>query len=121
MAHGKIDTKNIIDLAEKLSAKNEENINKQKIDFIYANELSDEFEAPDELLEGIFVCGDSSVVYGDSNSGKTFFIIDQACSIARGVDWFGRKTEQGTVIYLAAESPSSVCRRLQAYQKYHNV
>src|SRR5690606_17467691 len=58
---------------------------------------------------------------GDSNSGKTFFVIDMACAIARGIDWMGRKTEQGLVIYLAAESPTSVKRRLQAYQKYYNV
>jgi hypothetical protein len=59
------------------------------------------------------------VIYGDSNSGKTFFVIDMACAVARNVHWFGRKTEPGMVIYLAAESPASVRRRLQAYQKHH--
>lgn len=44
-----------------------------------------------------------------------------ACAIARGVSWFERKTESGLIIYLAVESPASMCRRLQAYQKHHNV
>ncbi|WP_298622618.1 AAA family ATPase [uncultured Legionella sp.] len=88
---------------------------------IFADELPETFSPADELLEGVLISGDGSILYGDSNSGKTFFVIDMACAIARGIDWMGRKTEQGLVIYLAAESPTSVKRRLQAYQKYHNV
>jgi putative DNA primase/helicase len=88
---------------------------------IFAHELSSDFTPPDELVEGVLITGDGSILYGDSNSGKTFFVIDLACAVARGTEWMGRKTEQGLVIYLAAESPASVKRRLQAYQKHHNV
>lgn len=88
---------------------------------IFADELPETFSPADELLEEVLISGDGSILYGDSNSGKTFFVIDMACAIARGIDWMGRKTEQGLVIYLAAESPTSVKRRLQAYQKYYNV
>ena len=88
---------------------------------ILAHELPEEFTPPDELVQGVLITGDGSILYGDSNSGKTFLVIDLACSVARGVEWFGRKTEPGLVIYLAAESPASVRRRLQAYQKHHNV
>ncbi|MEO8401526.1 MAG: AAA family ATPase [Gammaproteobacteria bacterium] len=91
------------------------------LNVILANELPEEFTPPDELVQGILIAGDGSILYGDSNSGKTFLVIDLACSVARGVEWFGRKTEPGLVIYLAAESPASVRRRLQAYQKHHNV
>jgi phage/plasmid primase-like uncharacterized protein/KaiC/GvpD/RAD55 family RecA-like ATPase len=88
---------------------------------IFADTLPEAFSPVDELLEGILIEGDGSILYGDSNSGKTFFVIDMACAIARGIDWMGRKTEQGLVIYLAAESPSSVKRRLQTYQMHHKV
>ncbi|MFT4059861.1 MAG: AAA family ATPase [Legionella sp.] len=88
---------------------------------IFADTLPEAFSPVDELLEGILIEGDGSILYGDSNSGKTFFVIDMACAIARGIDWMGRKTEQGLVIYLAAESPSSVKRRLQTYQMHHQV
>lgn len=91
------------------------------LNYTFADELSDTYDPPDEIVEGILTAGDGSVLYGDSNSGKTFLAIDMACSIARGSDWMGRKTEQGLVIYLAAENPSSVRRRLQAYQKYHKL
>ncbi len=91
------------------------------LNVVLANELPEEFMPPDELVQGVLIAGDGSILYGDSNSGKTFLVIDLACSVARGVEWFGRKTEPGLVIYLAAESPASVRRRLQAYQKHHNV
>ena len=85
----------------------------------FADELPDTYEPPDELVQGVLTAGDGSVLYGDSNSGKTFLLIDLACAVARGVEWLGRKTEPGPVVYLAAESPASVRRRLQAYQRHH--
>ena len=91
------------------------------LNYIFADELDDEYEPPNEILEGVLTSGDGSVLYGDSNSGKTFLVIDMACAIARGINWMGRRTEQGLVIYLAAESPSSVQRRLQGYQKHHKT
>ncbi len=87
----------------------------------FADELPEAFTPPDELVEGVLTAGDGSVLYGDSNSGKTFFVIDMAAAVARGVQWMGRNTEPGLVVYLAAESPASVRSRLQAYQKHHGV
>ncbi len=87
----------------------------------FADELPDAYTPPDELVQGVLTAGDGSVLYGDSNSGKTFFVIDMAAAVARGVEWMGRKTEPGLVVYLAAESPASVRGRLQAYQKHHGV
>ena len=87
----------------------------------FADELPDAFTPPDELVEGLLTAGDGSVLYGDSNSGKTFFVIDLACAVARGAAWMGRNTEPGLVVYLAAESPQSVRSRLQAYQRHHGV
>jgi len=103
------------------SSSNEEINTSPKIKVKFADELSEQFIPSDEILEDVFVAGEGSIIYGDSNSGKTFFIIDIACAISRGVPWMGRRTEQGLVVYLAAESPGSVERRLQAYRQHHNV
>ena len=89
------------------------------LDVVFADELGDNYHMPDELVQGLITVGSSSVVYGDSNSGKTFFVLDMCCAIARGVEWMGRKTEPGLVIYLATESPNSIKTRLQAYQRHH--
>lgn len=94
---------------------------KLPLSIMFADELPDTYEAPDELVQGLLTVGGGSVLYGDSNSGKTFFAIDIASAVALGVDWMGRRTEQGLVVYLAAESPKSVCSRVQAYKKHHGV
>lgn len=86
----------------------------------FADELPERYDPPDELIEGVLTSGDGSVLYGDSNSGKTFLVIDMAASVARGVPWMDKRTEPGLVVYLAAESPASVRGRLQAYQKHHD-
>ncbi|MCA8275244.1 helicase RepA family protein [Burkholderia sp. AU30280] len=87
----------------------------------FADELPDTFTPPDELVQGLLTIGGGSVLYGDSNSGKTFLVIDLAAAIARGVEWMGKRTEPGMIVYLAAESPASVRSRLQAYQRHHGV
>jgi putative DNA primase/helicase len=92
-----------------------------RLSVAFADELPDEFEPPDEIVEGVLTAGSGSVLYGDSNSGKTFFVIDMAAALARGVPWMGKQTEPGMVVYLAAESPASVRSRLQAYQRHHGV
>ena len=93
----------------------------ERMRVIMANELPNDYEAPDEIVQGLLTANSMSVIYGDSNSGKTFFTIDIACAIALGNEWMGRKTEKGLVVFLATESPNSVRTRLQAYQKHYGV
>lgn len=94
----------------------------KKLDYVLASDLTaDATEFADELIEGVAGRMAMVVLYGDSNCGKTFLAIDMACAIARNIDWMGRKTEAGLVVYLGTESPSSVRNRLRVYQKYHGV
>jgi len=93
----------------------------RNLDVAFADDLPTTFTPPDELVQGLLTSGAGSLLYGASNSGKTFFALDIGCAVALGVPWLGRKTEPGLVVYLAAESPSSVRSRLQAYQQRHRV
>ncbi len=90
-----------------------------KLHVVFGDQLGTEYEAPDELVEGLMTIGQLIVLYGDSNSGKTFFAISIATAIATGTECYGRKTDPGLVIYLASESPGSVRSRLQAIKKYY--
>ncbi|CBJ36692.1 protein of unknown function [Ralstonia solanacearum CMR15] len=93
----------------------------RSLNIVSAAELPATYAAPDELVQGLLTTGGNSMVYGDSHCGKTFLAIDLAAAIASGVDWMGRRVEQGLVLYLAAESPESVRSRLQAYQKHYGT
>lgn len=74
-----------------------------------------------ELVQGIFTTKGLSLIYGASNTAKTFVAIDLACAIAQGRDWMGRKTKAGMALYLAVESPGSVENRVHAYQLHYDV
>lgn len=93
----------------------------KKIACTFANEFPEIYEPPPELIEGLLSLGGGSVIYGDSNTGKTFLAIDLAASVSRGTPWMGMRTQIGMVLYLAAESPASVRARLHAYQKHHGI
>jgi len=90
-----------------------------KLKVVFGDQLGSDYEAPDELVEGLMTIGSSVVVYGDSNSGKTFWALSVATAIANGTDCYGRKTDAGLVIYLASEAPASIRSRMQAIKKYH--
>lgn len=77
-------------------------------------------DPPDELVQGFLVRSGISLLYGESNSGKTFLALDLAAAIGRGVEWFGRQVEPGLVFYLACESPASPRTRLRAYREAFN-
>jgi phage/plasmid primase-like uncharacterized protein/KaiC/GvpD/RAD55 family RecA-like ATPase len=90
-----------------------------KLKVVFGDQLGNDYEAPDELVEGLMTIGSSVVVYGDSNSGKTFWALSVATAIATGTDCYGRQTDSGLVIYLASEAPASIRSRMQAIKKYH--
>ena len=91
-----------------------------KLKAVFGDELGTEYEAPDELIEGLLVMGSLTVTYGDSNSGKTFWALAMAAHIAMGRDFCGRKVDPGLVIYLASEAPGSIRSRMQAMKRYYN-
>ena len=90
-----------------------------KLKVVFGDQLGSDYEAPDELVEGLMTIGSSVVVYGDSNSGKTFWALSVATAIATGTECYGRKTDPGLVVYLASEAPASIRSRMQAIKKFH--
>ncbi len=92
-------------------------LNKLKV--VFGDELSDEYAVPNELVENLMTIGSTTVVYGDSNSGKTFLALSIAAAIAEGTECYGRKTDTGLVIYLACEAPGSIKTRLQAIKQFY--
>lgn len=73
------------------------------------------------LIKGLLEQSAFSVLYGNSNVGKTFVAIDMACHIASGKRWDGRKVEQGLVVYVAAEGGRGTHQRLQAFKNKHKL
>lgn len=62
-----------------------------------------------------------SVIYGESNCGKTFFMTDLAIHVARGTPWRGKRVTQGGVMYAALEGSRGFSKRFLAYCKKHAI
>lgn len=58
----------------------------------------------------------TGLVYGAWGTCKTFVLIDMAGCIANGIDWHGKKTQAGTVFYLAGEGHGGFARRMAAWE-----
>lgn len=70
-----------------------------------------EERGPAWLVQNLIEQATVAAVTGEPGSAKTFLLIDLALHVAAGKTWFGRKVQQGAVIYVAAEAASSVRRR----------
>lgn len=69
---------------------------------LYACEVHFDRKA-DYLVKGWLGSEAVSVVYGDSNCGKSFFGLDISAHVASGQPWMGHNVRKGKVLYLACE------------------
>jgi hypothetical protein len=60
-----------------------------------------------------------AAVFGPSGSGKSFLVLDMLGAIAEGHEWFGHRTRQCPVTYLALEGEHGVAQRVAAYAMRH--
>ena len=66
------------------------------------------------LVKGVLNCGELSMIYGPSNTGKTFLAIDLAQAVEAGRPWFGRRVRQGRVLYCSLEGGGGFVNRCVA-------
>ncbi|MCB2130909.1 MAG: AAA family ATPase, partial [Rhodobacteraceae bacterium] len=69
------------------------------------------------MVKGVLASDTMSVIYGPSNSGKTFFALDLAFHISTGREWRGLRVNAAGVLYLAAEGGRGVLNRVVALKK----
>lgn len=59
--------------------------------------------------------------FGASGTYKSFIALDHCLHVAHGLEWMGRKTRQGNVVYVAAEGGAGIYRRVQAWHQAHGM
>ena len=78
--------------------------------------------APAWLIEGILPERALTLMFGTSNSFKSFLAVDMACHIATNLNWHGQAIKPGPVVYIAAEGAYSLARqRIAGWAHYHGV
>jgi RecA-family ATPase len=78
------------------------------------------------LVEGLLVADSLACLYGPPASGKTFFALGLALSIAAGLPcWQGKPVissgQQDMVIYVAGEGTAGLAARISAWCEHHGV
>jgi hypothetical protein len=71
-------------------------------------------------LKGVFPYEGLAALYGPSASGKSFLATDLSIALADGNHWFGMRTTQSTVIYVALEGESGFKNRVEAWELANN-
>jgi hypothetical protein len=69
------------------------------------------------LVKGLLVEGGLSTIYGPPGTSKTFVALDLALHIAHGMEWFGRRTVEGGVLYVSGEGASGMLLRMKAWRQ----
>lgn len=106
------------DFIESGNQDHERHVSKFKL--LHASDLSS-LPKRQYLVKNILDMGGMSVLYGASNSGKTFVAIDIACHIALGWLWRNKKTKVGGIIYVAAEGGLGLGERVEAFKAHNNL
>ena len=79
-----------------------------------ADKLGDPVETAD-FVQNLLTEGGASVVYGPSNTGKSFWVLELAASVATGRPFMGSlEVDQGAVIYFALEGIHGARNRIHA-------
>lgn len=93
---------------------------KPRLPFFWFHDAVPNLDAND-FVEGMLTSSAMSVIYGPSNCGKTFFVVDLALHVALGWEWRGRQTDQGAVVYLSLEGSQGIRNRLAAFRQHHGI
>lgn len=79
------------------------------------------FEAHEEwLVKRLLPRQGVAVIYGKSQSFKSFVVLDFVCYIAAGWDWAGLRCAQCPVVYIAAEGARGLRKRKEGWVKAHS-
>jgi len=87
---------------------------------LYADDVQPVTDTSD-FVEDLLRDGEFSVIYGESNCGKTFFMLDMAMHVALGMKWRDKEIEQGGVIYAALEGGHGTKNRIVAFKQHHGI
>ena len=71
------------------------------------------------LIRDVLDRGTLATIFGSYSTAKTFIALEWSIHIARGMHWRGHITEQGKVLFIAAEGGKGQKKRLAAWEQYY--
>ena len=108
---------NILQISKPLPPTDSDESDELSFPITIADEMREVSEAAD-FVERLLTDGAASIVYGPSNLGKSFWVLDVAACVATGRDFRDElETEQGAVVYVALEGELGIRNRIVALRQ----
>lgn len=89
----------------------------RRVPLLSLGELREQAKAAPWLVKHVIPAESIGMLYGGSGTFKSFIAIDAALHVARGLPWMGRRTKQGSVLYIAAEGGTGLWPRIVAWHR----
>lgn len=89
--------------------------------FIPFERLAADIKPPEYVIDQILERDMVAVVFGDSDTYKTFVVLGWGLHVSAGIPWHGRPVRRGAVFYIKGEGHSGFGRRVQAWRIVHKV
>ncbi|SAK40714.1 Regulatory protein RepA [Caballeronia temeraria] len=87
----------------------------------HANAIGPDLKQKPQVVEDLLCEAEVCTWFGPSYAGKTTLAIHLAICVALGIDFLDKRTRQGAVVYLAAEAPGNVARRIAGAKKHFGI
>jgi hypothetical protein len=76
---------------------------------------------PTWLIKNLVPERGQAMIYGRHGTGKSTLAMEMGVDVALGKPWHGRKTKQGTVVYIASEDAHGLRARLDALMRDRGI
>lgn len=73
------------------------------------------------MVKSLIPADAMGMVFGASGTFKSFVALDLCLHVAHQMNWCGRKTSGGAVVYVAAEGGAGIYRRVRAWHQQHKL
>jgi len=89
----------------------------RRVPLLNLAQLQEGAQAVRWLIKHVMPAESIGMLYGASGTFKSFIALDAALHVAHGLPWLGRKTQQGPVVYIAAEGGTGLWPRVHAWHR----
>lgn len=103
--------------AELLQIEQRRKAKSRRVPLLSVAQLQEASQSVRWLIKHVMPAESIGMLYGASGTFKSFIALDAALHVAHGLPWLGRKTQQGPVVYIAAEGGSGLWPRVQAWHR----
>lgn len=84
-------------------------------------QIGSHFNSPPYIVKGVLDEGETTTIFGASQTLKSFVALDMLLHVAAGMEWRGFKVKKTAVLVVLGEGAGSYPKRIYAWLKSHSL